>query len=113
MAKKERVVTPSSKLKLSILKILKEDGFIKDYRTSNNGSFDSIEVVLAYNGLQSVIREIKVISKPGRRVYSSVENIPIVHNGLGVILLSTPMGIMTDYDARRLKVGGELLLKIF
>ena len=113
MARKEKVITPSSKMKLSILDILKKDGFIKDYEVENNGSFDVIEITLSYNGLQPVIRDIEVISKPGRRVYSKVENIPVVYNGLGVVILSTPKGIVTDYDAKHLNVGGELLLKIF
>ena len=113
MARKEKVITPSSKMKLSILDILKKDGFIKDYEVENNGSFDVVEITLSYNGLQPVIRDIEVISKPGRRVYSKVENIPVVYNGLGVVILSTPKGIITDYDAKRLNVGGELLLKIF
>ena len=113
MARKEKVITPSSKLKLGILEILKKDGFIKDFAVDNNGSFDVIEIALGYNGLQPVIKEIEVISKPGRRVYSKVENIPVVYNGLGVVILSTPKGVITDYDAKHLNVGGELLLKIF
>ena len=113
MARKEKVITPSSKMKLSILDILKKDGFIKDYEVESNGSFDVVEIALSYNGLQPVIRDIEVISKPGRRVYSKVEDIPVVYNGLGVVILSTPKGIVTDYDAKRLNVGGELLLKIF
>ena len=113
MARKEKVITPSSKMKLSILDILKKDGFITDYEVENNGSFDVIEITLSYNGLQPVIKDIEVISKPGRRVYSKVEEIPVVYNGLGVVILSTPKGIITDYDAKHLNVGGELLLKIF
>ena len=113
MARKEKVITPSSKLKLSILGILKKDGFIKDFVVGNNGSFDVIEISLSYTGLQPVIKDIEVISKPGRRVYSKVENIPVVYNGLGVVILSTPKGVLTDYDAKHLNVGGELLLKIF
>ena len=113
MARKEKVITPSSKLKFGILELLKKDGFIKDFSVDNNGSFDIIEITLAYNGLQPVIKEIEVISKPGRRVYSKVEDIPVVYNGLGVVILSTPKGVITDYDAKHLNVGGELLLKIF
>lgn len=113
MARKEKVITPSSKMKLGILEILKKDGFIRDYEVESNGSFDVIEIMLAYNGLQPVIKDIEVISKPGRRVYSKVEDIPVVYNGLGVVILSTPKGIITDYDAKHLNVGGELLLKIF
>ena len=113
MAIKEKVITPSSKMKLSILDILKKDGFITDYEVENNGSFDVIEITLSYNGLQPVIKDIEVISKPGRRVYSKVEDIPVVYNCLGGVILSTPKGIITDYDAKHLNVGGELLLKIF
>ncbi len=113
MARKEKVITPSSKLKLGILELLKKDGFIKDFSVDNNGSFDIIEITLAYNGLQPVIKEIEVISKPGRRVYSKVEDIPVVYNGLGVVILSTPKGVINDYNAKHLNVGGELLLKIF
>lgn len=113
MARKEKVITPSSKMKLSILDVLKKDGFIKDYEVENNGSFDVVEITLSYNGLQPVIKDIEVISKPGRRVYSKVEDIPVVYNGLGVVILSTPKGIVTDYDAKHLNVGGELLLKVF
>lgn len=113
MARKEKIITPSSKLKLGILDILKKDGFIKDYEIENNGSFDIIEITLSYNGLQPVIKDIEVISKPGNRVYSKVEDIPVVYNGLGVVILSTPKGIMTDYDAKHWNIGGELLLKIF
>lgn len=113
MARKERVITPSSKLKLNILKILKKDGFINNFEVINNGSFDIIEITLSYNGLQPVIKEIEVISKPGKRIYSKVEDIPVVYNGLGVTILSTPKGVITDYDAKHINVGGELLLKIF
>jgi small subunit ribosomal protein S8 len=113
MARKEKVITPSSKIKLGILDILKKNGFIKDYIVGNNGYFDVIEISLSYSGLQPVIREIEVISRPGKRAYSKVSDIPVVYNGLGVVVLSTPKGIITDYEAKQLNVGGELLLKIF
>lgn len=113
MARKERVLIPSSKLKLNILEILKKDGFVKNYEVVDGGSYNLIEVQLGYNGLQPVIKEIEVISKPGRRVYSKVEDIPAVYNGLGVVILSTSKGVMTDYDAKQLNIGGELLLKVF
>jgi small subunit ribosomal protein S8 len=113
MSGRKRVITPGSKLKLGILDLLKKDGFIEEFDVESNGSFDVIEITLAYNGLQPVIREIEVLSKPGRRVYSRAEDIPVVYNGLGIVIVSTPNGVTTDYDARRLNVGGELLLKIF
>ena len=100
LARKERVYTPASKLKKGILDILKKDGFIKDYSVENNGSYDVIEILLSYNGTQGVIREIEVLSKPGRRMYVGVNEIPVVYNGLGVVILSTSKGIMTDYDAK-------------
>jgi small subunit ribosomal protein S8 len=113
MARKEKVITPGSKLKVSILEILKKEGFVRDFFVENNGSFDVLEITLGYNGTQPVIKDIEVISTPGRRVYSSVNDIPVVFNGLGVVVLSTPKGVMTDYEAKHLNVGGELLLKIF
>lgn len=113
LARKDKVITPSSKLKVAIVDILKKDGFIKDYAVENNGSFDVLEISLAYNGNQPVIKEIEVLSTPGRRLYAGVNDIPVVYNGLGVVILSTPKGIVTDYEAKHLNVGGELLLKIF
>jgi small subunit ribosomal protein S8 len=113
LAHKDRVTTPSSRLKLSILEILKKDGFIKSFEVSHNGSYNVIDIGLAYNGLQPVIREIKVISKPGRRIYAKTAVIPSIYNGLGMVILSTSQGVITDYDAKRFGVGGELLLKIF
>jgi small subunit ribosomal protein S8 len=113
MARKEKVITPSSKLKVSVLGILKKEGFIKDYVVENNGSFDVLEITLSYSGTQPVIKDIEVISTPGRRVYSGVDDIPAVYNGLGVVVLSTPKGVITDYEAKHSNVGGELLLKVF
>jgi small subunit ribosomal protein S8 len=113
MARKEKVITPGSKLKVSVLEILKKEGFIRDFLVENNGSFDVLEITLSYNGTQAVIKDIEVMSTPGRRVYSKVNDIPIVYNGLGVVVLSTPKGVITDYEAKNLNVGGELLLKIF
>ncbi|MDR2760291.1 MAG: 30S ribosomal protein S8 [Rickettsiales bacterium] len=113
MARKERVIIPSSKLKISVLEILKKEGFVKNFLVENNGSFDVLEITLGYNGIQPVIKEIEVISTPGRRVYAGVDEIPVVYNGLGIVVLSTPKGVMTDYEAKNLNVGGELLLKVF
>jgi small subunit ribosomal protein S8 len=113
MAKKEKVITPSSKLKVAVLGALKKEGFVKDFVVENNGSFDVLEITLGYNGTQPVIKDIEVVSTPGRRIYSGVDDIPVVYNGLGVVVLSTPKGIVTDYEAKHLNVGGELLLKVF
>ncbi len=113
MAKKERVVTTSSKIKTGILNVLKKDGFIKDFETFNNGSFEQTEITLGYSQGEPVIRDIKVISKPGKRIYSRMVDIPVVYNGLGVVILSTPKGILPDHEAKALNLGGELLLQIF
>ena len=112
-ARKEKVITTSSKLKVAILEILKREGYILDYEVFNNGSFDVIEITLKYTGIIPVIREIQVLSKPGKRLYAGVDEIPVVRNGLGNVILSTPKGIMTGFEAKTLNVGGELLLKIF
>ena len=113
LAKKEKVITSSSKIKISILEILKKDGFIKNFSVSNNGSFDQIEIALSYSAGEAVIKDIKVISKPGRRDYAKVGEIPVVYNGLGLIILSTSKGVLPDYEAKQANVGGELLLRIF
>ena len=112
-ARKEKVITTSSKLKVAILKILKEEGYILDYEVFNNGSFDEIEITLKYTGIVPVIKEIQVLSKPGKRWYAGVDEIPVIRNGLGNVILSTPKGIITGFEAKTLNVGGELLLKIF
>lgn len=112
-ARKEKVITTSSKLKVAILEILKREGYILDYEVFNNGSFDVIEITLKYTGIIPVVREIQVLSKPGKRLYAGVDEIPVVRNGLGNVILSTPKGIMTGFEAKTLNVGGELLLKIF
>ena len=113
LARKERVITSSSNMKIRILDILKKDGFIKDYEVFDNGSFEEIEITLSYVGNKPVIKDIEVLSKPGKRLYSGVEDLPVVYNGLGVVILSTSKGVMADYEAKALGIGGELLLKIF
>ena len=113
LARKERVITSNSNMKIRILDILKKDGFIKEYEVFDNGSFEEIEITLSYVGNKAVIKDIEVLSKPGKRLYSGVEDLPVVYNGLGVVILSTSKGVMADYEAKALGIGGELLLKIF
>lgn len=114
MARKNKVLLDSSKLKKDILKLLKQEGYIKDYSvTKGEKGFDKLSVELAYHNNAPVINKIQVISKPGKRVYCGVEDIPNIYNGLGMIILSTSKGILFDYEARKLNIGGELLLKIF
>lgn len=113
LAKKSTVVSSFSKMKQSILGILKKEGYIKDFRVVKGDSFDNLEIDLSYYNGQPVIKEIEVISKPGQRKYSRLNDIPVVYNGLGMVILSTPKGVLCDYDAKAASVGGELLLKIF
>ena len=105
---------PSSNFRKNILKILKNEGYIKDYyleKTTNNK--DSLRINLKYYEGDPVIKEIKRISKPGRRVYSRANSIPKVMNGLGLAILSTPKGVMSDVEARKNKVGGEIICRVF
>ena len=113
LAKKSKVVSGFSKMKESILKILKKEGYIADYEVIQNDSYNQLSIELAYHNNQPVIKHIEVLSKPGQRKYSKVENIPVVYNGLGMVILSTPKGILCDTEAKDANVGGELLLKIF
>lgn len=113
LARKERVITSNSNMKTRILDILKKDGFIKDYEVFDNGSYEEIEITLSYVNNKAVIKDIEVLSKPGKRLYSGVEDLPVVYNGLGVVILSTSKGVMADYEAKAQRLGGELLLKIF
>ena len=105
---------PSSIFRQNILKILKEAGYIKDYyieKTENNKS--SLKINLKYYEGYPVIKEIKRISKPGRRVYSRANSIPRVMNGLGLAILSTPKGVMSDTEAKKNNVGGEIICRVF
>ena len=105
---------PSSNFRRNILKILKEEGYIRDFyiEKSENNKI-KLKINLKYYEGDPVIKEIKRISKPGRRVYSRANSIPRVMNGLGLAILSTPKGVMTDLDARKQKVGGEIICKVF
>ncbi|PCJ68078.1 MAG: 30S ribosomal protein S8 [Rhodobiaceae bacterium] len=114
MRGKGNVKTPASNLRGRVLDVLQEEGYIRGYsRTDFDGGKAEFEIELKYHDGQPVIREIKRISTPGRRVYSSVKDIPSVHNGLGISILSTPKGVMSDSAARDEKVGGEILCRVF
>lgn len=105
----EKVDVPHSTLKDRIAEILKEEGYIANYKVVTDGNKKNIRVYLKYDGKDRVIKGIKRISKPGRRVYSSVEDMPRVLSGLGIAIVSTSKGIVTDRVARRENVGGEIL----
>jgi small subunit ribosomal protein S8 len=114
MRGKPKVSSPASSLRANVLDVLKAEGYIRGYsRVDFNNGKAELDIELKYFEGTPVIREITRISKPGRRVYSSVKSIPRVANGLGVSILSTPKGVMADHDAREQNVGGEVLCQIF
>jgi small subunit ribosomal protein S8 len=114
MRKKPKVSTPGSRLRARVLEVLKTEGFIRDYASVEHSDGRSeLEIELKYFDGEPVIREISRVSKPGRRVYVAVRNLPRVNNGLGVAILSTPKGVMADHDAREANVGGEVLCTVF
>jgi small subunit ribosomal protein S8 len=114
MRKKPKVSTPGSRLRVSVLDVLQNEGFIRGYAKVDHADGRSeLEIELKYFDGQPVIREMSRVSKPGRRVYVAVRNLPRVNNGLGLAILSTPKGVMADHDARDANVGGELLCTVF
>jgi small subunit ribosomal protein S8 len=112
--RRPKVATPASKLRERVLDVLAEEGYIRGYtRIELKGTLPQFEIELKYHNGQPAIREIKRVSKPGRRVYSPVRDLPTVRNGLGVAILSTPKGVMSDARAREENVGGEILCNVF
>ncbi len=109
----ESVVIPASNLKIDIAKILKNEGFIKDYKVEGEVATKNITITLKYKGNERVISGLKRISKPGLRTYVKVNEIPKVLNGLGIVILSTSQGVMTDKEARAKQIGGEVLAYIW
>ena len=109
----ETVMVPASKLKVDIAEILKNEGFIKGYKVEGEGPIKNIVITLKYRGNDRVITDLKRISKPGLRVYAKVNEIPKVLNGLGIVILSTSQGVITDKEARAKQVGGEVLAYIW
>ena len=114
MRNKAKVSTPGSKLRTRVLDVLKSEGYIRGYATVEHADGrNELEIELKYFDGAPVIREIARVSKPGRRVYVAVRNLPRINNGLGVAILSTPKGVMADHDARDANVGGEVLCTVF
>ena len=107
-----KVSLPSSKFKSKIADVLKAEGYIIDYKI-NDDKKPLIEINLKYNLGNPVINTIERISKPGRRIFSSASSLPKINNGLGIAIISTPQGVMTDIDARKKKLGGEIICKVF
>jgi len=113
MRNKSKVSSPNSRLRESVLGVLKNEGYIRGYTVVERDGRSEIEIELKYFDGEPVIREIERVSKPGRRVYTSVKNMPRINNGLGVTIVSTPKGVMADRDARDANVGGEILCTVF
>ncbi len=109
----KNLVLPSSKFKSRIAEILKSEGYIIDYEVKTEEKKSNLYINLKYNSGNPVINSIERVSKPGRRIFSSAESLPKVNNGLGIAIVSTPKGVMTDIDARKNKVGGEIICKVF
>src|SRR5215510_10464023 len=114
MRNKSKVSSPSSRLRESVLEVLKTEGYIRGYASVEHANgFNELEIELKYFDGAPVIREIARVSKPGRRVYASVKNLPRINNGLGIASVSTPKGVMADHEARDQNVGGEIMCTVF
>ncbi|MET0547339.1 MAG: 30S ribosomal protein S8 [Caulobacterales bacterium] len=107
------VVSPTSKLRENVLVVLEREGYIRSFAQIEKDGRRELEIQLKYFEGAPVISEIKRVSKPGRRVYSAVKDLPLVRNGLGISVLSTPKGVMSDADARAQNVGGEILFRVY
>ena len=108
------VSCPASKLRANVLEVLKREGYIRGFLPTNGGEVaPQFKIELKYNEGTPVIREINRVSKPGRRVYSKIADLPRVYNGLGISILSTPRGVMSDNEARAANVGGEVLCRVY
>jgi len=114
MRKRGKVLTPASKMRQRVLDVLADEGYIRGYSlVQNPGEFPQFEIELKYFDGEPVIVEINRISKPGRRVYSSIGDLKPIKNGLGISILSTSKGVMSDTAARDANVGGEVLLRVY
>jgi small subunit ribosomal protein S8 len=111
-AHKPAVNSPASKLRVSVLEVLRREGYIRGFRREDIGHGE-LSIELKYHNGEPVIRELRRVSKPGRRIYSPVKDLPLVYNGLGIAILSTPQGVMSDAEAREAHVGGEILCTVF
>ena len=107
------VELPSSNFKSKIADILKNEGFIKDFKIKSENNKSVLSLELKYHSGNPVISAFERVSKPGRRVFSSAESLPKINNGLGIAIISTPKGVMTDIDARKQRIGGEIICKVF
>ena len=109
----KKVDLPSSNFKMRIADILKNEGFIKDFKINKENNKSLLSLELKYHSGNPVISTFERVSKPGRRIFSSAQGLPKINNGLGIAIVSTPKGVMTDIDARKQRVGGEIICKVF
>ena len=109
----KKVELPSSNFKMKIADILKNEGFIKNFIINTDSNKSTISLELKYHSGNPVISTFERVSKPGRRIFSSADALPKINNGLGIAIISTPKGVMTDLDARKHRVGGEIICKVF
>lgn len=113
-ANKSSIAAPASAFRESVLSVLKREGYIRDFsRVNIRPGIDELKIELKYFDGEPVIKEISRVSRPGRRVYSKIKELPRVYNGLGIAILSTPRGVMSDAEAREANVGGEVLCHVF
>ena len=109
----KKVELPSSNFKVKIAEILKNEGFVKDFKVNSVNNKNLLSLELKYHSGNPVINTFERVSKPGRRIFSSANGLPKINNGLGIAIVSTPKGVMTDLDARKQRVGGEIICKVF
>ena len=109
----KKVELPSSNFKVKIAEILKNEGFVKDFKVNSENNKNLLSLELKDHSGNPVINTFERVSKPGRRIFSSADGLPKINNGLGIAIVSTPKGVMTDLDARKQRVGGEIICKVF
>ncbi len=114
MASKSAIKAPASKLRANVLEVLRREGYIRGFETVDlGGGKTELSIELKYHNGEPVIRELRRVSKPGRRIYKGVNDLPSVYNGLGIAIVSTPRGVLSDAEAREARVGGEVLCTVF
>ena len=112
-AKKDTVVSPASKLRSHVLEVLQREGYIRGFSEDSTGQHPQLRIELKYFEGQPAIKHVARVSKPGRRVYSGSKELPVIRNGLGITIVSTPRGVLSDSEARAANVGGEVLAEVF
>jgi len=112
-ARKDSVLTPASKLRARVLDVLQREGYIRGYSDADGGVAAALRIDLKYFEGQPAIQHVARVSKPGRRVYSGAQDLPRIRNGLGIVIVSTPKGVLSDAEAREQNVGGEVLCQVF